>query len=97
MNPDLKIDAVELVKAGPCARCSKPLEELAHGDAVQRVRAVEHHALLSTGQTEGGESLKLPGTGLGVCVRGSRKGAEMCRAKIKVCWASVKVKGTIQA
>eukprot|EP00959_Pyramimonas_sp_CCMP1952_P119238 2492790-Pyramimonas_sp.AAC.2 len=41
----LQFDAVELIEARPRAATRKPLEELAHGDVVQAVRAVEHHAL----------------------------------------------------
>lgn len=41
----LQVYAVELVEAGPGARGRQALEELGHGGHVQRVGAVEHHAL----------------------------------------------------
>ena len=43
MTEHLELDAVELVEAGP--RAGRGLEELGHGQVVQAVRAVEHHAL----------------------------------------------------
>eukprot|EP00959_Pyramimonas_sp_CCMP1952_P267506 5593186-Pyramimonas_sp.AAC.1 len=41
----LEVDAVELIEARPRARGGQPLKELGHGEVVQAVRAVEHHAL----------------------------------------------------
>ena len=41
----LELDAVELVEAGPAAARRQTLEELAHGDVVETVRAVEYDAL----------------------------------------------------
>ena len=41
----LKVDAVELVKARPRPTRCQPFEELAKGNVVKTVRAVEHHAL----------------------------------------------------
>ena len=45
----LKIDAVELVKAGPGPAGRQTLEELSEGDVIQTVGAVEDHALLGDG------------------------------------------------
>ena len=41
----LQVDSVELVEAGPRPAGGQPFEELAKGDVVQAVGAVEHHAL----------------------------------------------------
>eukprot|EP00964_Phaeocystis_antarctica_P055483 scaffold32640_cov63-Phaeocystis_antarctica.AAC.1 len=42
----LEVDPVELVEARPRARRGEPLEELAHGDVIEAVGAVEDDALL---------------------------------------------------
>ena len=41
----LKVDTVELIKAGPCSTRGQPLEKLAQGNVVQTVRAVKHYTL----------------------------------------------------
>ena len=41
----LELYPVELVEACPCATGRQSLEELAHGDIVETIGAVEHHAL----------------------------------------------------
>ena len=46
---NLEINAVELVKAGPSSRGCQTLEELSHGEVVQRVTAVKDHTLPSQG------------------------------------------------
>ncbi len=51
--PHLEVDAVELVKAGPGSAGREPLEELGHGEVVERVGAVEHHTLRGGGGGEG--------------------------------------------
>lgn len=58
----LDVDPVELVEASPGAAGRQPLEELAHGDVVQAVGTVEHHALhrQRLGQVLG--RLRLPGS-----------------------------------
>ena len=45
----LQVDAVELVEARPGTRGGEALEELAHGEVVQAVRAVEDHTLHGNG------------------------------------------------
>ena len=42
-----EVDTVELVETRPGTARREALEELAEGDVVQAVRAVEYHALLS--------------------------------------------------
>ena len=41
----LKVNAVELIKARPRPTRCQSLEELAEGNVVQTIRAVEHHTL----------------------------------------------------
>jgi uncharacterized iron-regulated protein len=47
----LQVNAVELIKAGPCSTRRQALEELPHSDVVQRVRAIEDHTLSMTDKT----------------------------------------------
>ena len=44
---NFKLNPIELIEARPSPSTSQSLEELPHGQVVQSVRAVEHHALYS--------------------------------------------------
>ena len=65
------VDPIELVEARPGAARRQPLEELAHGNVVQPVRAVEDHALHGErlGQVLGGLGLARAG---GACGRATQ-------------------------
>ena len=57
----LQLDAVELIEAGPGTGCCEALEELRHGQVVQSVTAVEHHALYRHGLGQVLGALRLAG------------------------------------
>ena len=48
-SSNLQINSVEFVKAGPGAARRESLEELAQGDVIESVGAIEHDALLGNG------------------------------------------------
>ena len=55
----LKLNSVELIEAGPGSGAGETLEELAHGQIVQSIGAVEHHALRGQGLGQIFDSLSL--------------------------------------
>ena len=77
----LQFYSVKLIEAGPGSSTGQPLEKLAHGQIVQSVRAVEHHALCGQSFGQVFHCLCLPsasralGSSSKVQMEGTHKGA----------------------